>query len=187
MSADESAYDNALKKQRRSKEEARKRKRFERDTLPIHYVYLLLNNEQPFYVGSSRSNHRLMSHIGDAKANQQRSGIAKNVVIRGILADGRTPELRKIANGLTLKEARDRELEIIYKMGTIYSGLGPLTNKIGGGIEAEYIPLEDGDTFNPKTTPPHDMARAIFGQLQPYRGKFKAFVTECRKLLKEQK
>jgi hypothetical protein len=44
---------------------------------------------------------------------------------------------------------------------------------------------QDGDTFDPKTTPAADMARAIFGQLEPYRGKFKAFVAECQKLIGE--
>lgn len=30
---------------------------------------------------------------------------------------------------------------------------------------------EDGDTFNPKTSTPREIALALYGQLTPYRGK----------------
>lgn len=37
---------------------------------------------------------------------------------------------------------------------------------------------EDGDTFNPKTSSPREIAVALYGQLKPYRGKAKKVVHE---------
>jgi hypothetical protein len=42
---------------------------------------------------------------------------------------------------------------------------------------------EDGDTFNAKTTPPREIARALFGQLVPYKGKAKKVAAELMALI----
>lgn len=43
---------------------------------------------------------------------------------------------------------------------------------------------EDGDTFNPKTSSPKEIARALFDQLQPYAGKAEKVVKELQALIK---
>jgi hypothetical protein len=43
---------------------------------------------------------------------------------------------------------------------------------------------EDGDTFNAKTWSPREIAAALFGQLQPYKGKARKVATELVALIK---
>jgi hypothetical protein len=47
--------------------------------------------------------------------------------------------------------------------------------------------IVDGDTFNPKTSTPREIARALFGQLQPYRGKEEKVAREFLAVIKEHK
>jgi hypothetical protein len=46
---------------------------------------------------------------------------------------------------------------------------------------------EDGDTFNAKTTPPKEIAAALFGQLAPYPGKAEKVANAFQDLLREHK
>jgi hypothetical protein len=46
---------------------------------------------------------------------------------------------------------------------------------------------EDGDTFNAKTTPPEEIAAALFRQLAPYPGKAEKVANEFLELLKKHK
>ena len=47
--------------------------------------------------------------------------------------------------------------------------------------------LEDGDTWNPKTSTARDIAVAMVGQLQPYKGKSEKVIKEMRALLDQHK
>ena len=76
---------------------------------PIHFVYLLLDAGEPFYVGYSRSDMRLAGHVAKARTGTG----AKNMIIRRILAEGRKLEWRKVAEGLTRPDALALEAEMI--------------------------------------------------------------------------
>jgi hypothetical protein len=83
--------------------ESMRRQRRERDAAPIHFVYVLLDDDRPFYVGHTRQEQQLNQHILEAR---KRIGLhPKNETIRRILAEGRKPGWRKIAEGLSKAEA----------------------------------------------------------------------------------
>jgi len=46
---------------------------------------------------------------------------------------------------------------------------------------------EDGDTFNPKTSTPRQIALALFGQFEPYRGKAEKVARELLAIIEEHK
>ena len=49
----------------------------------------------------------------------------------------------------------------------------------------QALKREDGDTFNAKTSTPREIALALFGQLEPYRGKAEKVARELLALVKE--
>jgi hypothetical protein len=51
-------------------------------------------------------------------------------------------------------------------------------------LKRQLSQRQDGDTYDPRTTPADEMARTIFGQLQPYRGKASRFGYAFMKLVK---
>jgi hypothetical protein len=100
---------------------------------PVYFVFLLLDREQPFYVGSTRSNTRLDAHLRVARYGHPGR---KNDIIRRILAEGRELQWRKIAEGLTRDDALKLEGEAI--LASHREG-GPLTNKRGPISEVKLL------------------------------------------------
>jgi hypothetical protein len=80
-----------------------------------HFVYLLLDEGKPFYVGRSNSDYRLHGHVYEALHDKE--GKAKNEIIRRILADGGRLCWRKVAEGLTKAEACKLEQETMLRLG----------------------------------------------------------------------
>jgi hypothetical protein len=52
-------------------------------------------------------------------------------------------------------------------------------------LQTELAHREDGDTFNPRTSTPREIAVALFGQLLPYRGKAKRVARELTALVED--
>lgn len=89
---------------------------------PLYFVYVLLDGDVPFYVGSSNTisgDRRLREHVRDGEntyAGKVASKNRKRQIIRRMLAEGRTLQWRKIAEGLTCDQARELERETIMRL-----------------------------------------------------------------------
>lgn len=93
-----------------------------------YFVYLLLNNDKPFYAGVSSRDARLVDHLKfrDAKTNGFYQ--EKDQIILEMLREGRELTWQKIAEGLERTEALKLEKTTI--MDFLIRG-EPLTNMMG--------------------------------------------------------
>lgn len=105
-----------------------------------YYVYVYLDPQkpgdfnygmikfsfEPFYIGKGTKG-RCYSGIRDKKSSRKVSKI------NSIIKKGDFPIIIKIEEGLTNKEAQEKEKLYIKKIGRIDLGLGPLTNMTTGG------------------------------------------------------
>jgi predicted GIY-YIG superfamily endonuclease len=122
-----------------------------------HFVYVLLNDGKPFYVGQSSNERRLFEHIAKARRRDAKRSTtkAKDKKICQMLAEGRKPELRKIATGLSYSEAHALERQTIADMGQIHIGTGPLVN--GDNVKTLAEPLRP---MSPSPTPARSPRRS---------------------------
>lgn len=96
------------------------------------YVYILEREDgTPFYVGKG-SGDRVRHHVNEAKRH---AGINphKERIIRKMLKAGAEPSYRIDSYHEEEKDAHDREIELIAKIGRHNLGTGPLTNLTAGG------------------------------------------------------
>jgi len=112
----------------------------------IYYLYILLDPRkpgthkyedlefeyEPFYVGISKNKNRYLEHLNEAFMLNINSHKCNK--IRKIKKDiNDNPILIKIFENLNKDEIIKLEIEYIKKIGRSDFGLGPLTNKTGGG------------------------------------------------------
>ena len=103
------------------------------------YGYFEPGSEQPFYIGKGRKG-RARSHLG--LFMRATWGGLFYVRLRELDAKGITPDVRKLHEGMTDQDAKDKEIDLISFWGRIDIGTGCLCNHTRGGDGAAGISAE---------------------------------------------
>lgn len=95
-----------------------------------YYVYILLDGEEPFYVGKG-SGTRMYDHFRKAKRTKQRSPVLDKIRSM-ILGNREITYLKKFESNLEV-EALGEEIKLISELGRRDLKTGPLLNLTDGG------------------------------------------------------
>ena len=98
-----------------------------------YYVYALANplkEGQYFYIGYTGREERLNEHLNCKKADKNHH---KKNTIKKILNAGLIPNMVRLLENVTEKQAKDEEIRLIAHHGRADKGLGSLTNMTDGG------------------------------------------------------
>jgi hypothetical protein len=83
----------------------------------IYFVYMLLDEDRPFYVGCSSRDNRLAEHVTNAgRPGKPTEYRRKDTIIKQMIHNGRELKWRKIAEGLTHNEALRLERKTILDL-----------------------------------------------------------------------
>lgn len=96
------------------------------------YVYIYEREGQPFYVGMGHAN-RDVSHLNLVKRGKGLKNPHLCHILQKLLREGSAPIIRRVAEGLSVDEAKAEEKRLIKLIGRSDLGQGPLTNMTDGG------------------------------------------------------
>lgn len=125
---------------------------------PGNYIYDNYKFEiEPFYVGIGTRSDRMFTHLKEAKNSTKNSH--KLNKIRAIINDGYEPVIIKLLEGLSKNEYKQKEIDIIKKIGRRCDG-GPLCNLTPGGDGG----LGGATTTGRKLTDEHKLKISLGGK-----------------------
>jgi hypothetical protein len=96
----------------------------------MFYVYILKDNDIPFYVGKGTKN-RMYEHSLQAKRSNKSTHLLNK--IRKMFSEGRSIQYEKVFFSEDAREALDKEIELIALYGRIDKNTGILVNGTDGG------------------------------------------------------
>lgn len=96
------------------------------------YVYIYEREGCPFYIGMGQAN-RDVSHLKTVKRGRGLKNTHFCNILKKMLLEGKAPTIKRVAEGLTVDEAKAEEKRLIKEIGRHDLGLGPLTNMTDGG------------------------------------------------------